>query len=355
MASTAARLPPPSSVPSGPPRRSPARLASSSARRLFPIPGSPPMSTRRPRPESGVVERVQKARRARAPDRRRHRPPGASRRGPMPSSAALLSASAAKSRATGSCRRIACSRSWSARLGLETELLHERAPRLLVGLQRFRLPTRAVQREHQLPARPLAQRVSGDERLELGDEISLAPEREVGVDPFLDGGQAQLLEAGDLLLRERVEGEVGKRRAAPELQRLAEQHRGVVRCAFAAGRPRPWASSAAKRSASSCPASSRKHIARRPGHEDAATAVVREHLAKPRDVPLHDLRRGRRRPLAPELVDQSIGRDDLVRVQKEHGQKRTLPAAPISSTRPCRTTSRGPRTRTRSTLGAAKK
>ena len=73
-----------------------------------------------------------------------------------------------------------------------------------------------------------------------------------------------------------------------------------------------------------------EHVAGRSRQQDAAagirpvSALVAEHLAQPGDVPLHDLRRRRRRRLAPELVDQTIGRDDLVRVQEEHGQEGTL-------------------------------
>ena len=114
---------------------------------------------------------------------------------------------------------------------LDAELLGEQAARLVVDTQRVRLTAGAIEREHQLPAQPLAQRMTGDERLELGDDLGVTREREVGLDPFLDGGQAELLQAGDLLLRERVEGEVRERRAAPETQRLAEERRRLVRCA----------------------------------------------------------------------------------------------------------------------------
>ena len=50
---------------------------------------------------------------------------------------------------------------------LDAELLDERAPRVLVGLQRVGLAVGAVEREHQLGAQPLAVRVLGDQRLEL--------------------------------------------------------------------------------------------------------------------------------------------------------------------------------------------
>ena len=61
------------------------------------------------------------------------------------------------------------------------------------------------------------------QRLELADQLGIAAERELRLDPPLDRGQAQLLEPGDLRLSERLVGEVGQRRAAPERQRLGRQ------------------------------------------------------------------------------------------------------------------------------------
>ena len=47
---------------------------------------------------------------------------------------------------------------------LDAELVDQRAPRRAVGLQGLRLSAAAVQRDHQLRAQTLAQRVLGDER-----------------------------------------------------------------------------------------------------------------------------------------------------------------------------------------------
>jgi PHD/YefM family antitoxin component YafN of YafNO toxin-antitoxin module len=47
-----------------------------------------------------------------------------------------------------------------------------------------------------------------------------------------------------------------------------------------------------------------------------------------RDVDLHVLRRGRRRALAPEVVDEPVDRHSLVRVEKQECEQSTLlPAA----------------------------
>ena len=106
------------------------------------------------------------------------------------------------------------------RAGLEPELVAHVPSAVAVDLQRLGLPPAAVEREHELAAYALAQRVLAHERLELADHLCVAAEREVCVDALLEGDQAQLLEPRDLLLGERLVVEVRQRRAAPQRQRL---------------------------------------------------------------------------------------------------------------------------------------
>jgi len=75
----------------------------------------------------------------------------------------------------------------------------------------------AVQGQHQLTAETLSERVPADERLELGDELVVPAECEVGVDAILQARELLLCEPSALPLRERLL-ELGKRRAAPECQ-----------------------------------------------------------------------------------------------------------------------------------------
>ena len=70
--------------------------------------------------------------------------------------------------------------------------------------------------------------MGGDELLQLADQLRLAAGREVGLDARLDGGQTLLLQPRDLGLRERLEGELGERRPAPQRQRLAQSGRRVL-------------------------------------------------------------------------------------------------------------------------------
>src|SRR5207302_9667135 len=72
-----------------------------------------------------------------------------------------------------------------ARIRFHTELLHERRARRAILAERIGLTSLPIEREHQLLAQPLAQRLRGDERLKLGDEVASADgerseERRVG-------------------------------------------------------------------------------------------------------------------------------------------------------------------------------
>ena len=69
---------------------------------------------------------------------------------------------------------------------VDAELLDEGAAHAVVSFKRFRLPSRAVQRKHQLAVEPLPERVFGDERLELGHELDVAAERQLRFDPRLE-------------------------------------------------------------------------------------------------------------------------------------------------------------------------
>ncbi len=109
---------------------------------------------------------------------------------------------------------------------LDAQVLDEGVARGLVRGQRVRLPTRTVERDHQLSPESLPVRVACDEGLELGD-VDVAAEGELGIDAVLDRRDACLLEARHLADRESLACEVGERCLAPQRERLAEQHRGA--------------------------------------------------------------------------------------------------------------------------------
>jgi hypothetical protein len=78
---------------------------------------------------------------------------------------------------------------------------------------------------------PLAEPLGLDECFELGDELDVAAEREVGLDALLDDDRAQLLEARDLRLCERLVEEVRERGPSPQCKGLTERDLGRLRLA----------------------------------------------------------------------------------------------------------------------------
>jgi hypothetical protein len=80
---------------------------------------------------------------------------------------------------------------------LDAQLVHERPAGVLVDVQRVGLAARAVEREHELAAQALAQRIPGDERLELADEVCIPPCLEVRLDALLERRQSLGLQVGD--------------------------------------------------------------------------------------------------------------------------------------------------------------
>ena len=106
---------------------------------------------------------------------------------------------------------------------LDPELVDEHPTDVLVRLERIHLATAAVEREHQLRSGSLAVRLSGDEPLQVGDDVDVAAERELRVDELLARRQLELLEPRDLRPRERLEREVGERWPAKEGERAPQQ------------------------------------------------------------------------------------------------------------------------------------
>ena len=129
---------------------------------------------------------------------------------------------------SGSWLRIARSSSLELGPGVEAELAIERLARIAVGLERLGLAAGPVERQHQLRPQSFAGWMVRDQPLQLRDQRLVAAEGEVGLDPILDRDQPRLLEPGDLVLGERLIGEVGERRPAPERERLIEARRRSV-------------------------------------------------------------------------------------------------------------------------------
>ncbi len=139
-----------------------------------------------------------------------------------------------------------------------------------------------------------------DEALELGDELGVAAEGEVGVDPLLEHDRAELLEPRDLVLRERLVQEVGERGAAPERESVAERALGEL---GAAGVQCGAAVIAQPLEAVDVDpvALELERIAGRARRDDRP-----ERLAELRHVHLHGVRGRLRRLARPQILDQSV-------------------------------------------------
>ena len=121
---------------------------------------------------------------------------------------------------------------------LETQLLVQAPPALLVGLERIGLPAAAVEGQHQQSDQPLARRMLGRQLLELTDDEGVLTLLQARLDAVLERGGAELLQPSDLPLGERLEPDVREGWTAPERERVVERAARGRRIASACSRPR---------------------------------------------------------------------------------------------------------------------
>ena len=113
--------------------------------------------------------------------------------------------------------------------GLDSELVGEDPARCLVGLEGLRLAPGPVEGQDQLRPESLAKSVGVSELLELADQLAVAAQSKVGVEPFAEGDEVELFEPGAGFGRERSVRELGEWRAAPKLERAATRGRRLAR------------------------------------------------------------------------------------------------------------------------------
>ena len=178
--------------------------------------------------------------------------------------------------------------------GVEAELVAQRGARSLHHRQRVCLSAGAVEREDREAGEALAQRVITHEPFELADDLCVPAEREVGLQPQLERGQAQLLQPPDLVARERLVLELRKRRPAPEPEGFAQQLAG--RCGVTL--PESFASPTQQSLEPLQVERARLDPQQVPSRPRLERTRI-EQLAQLRDLNLHRLDRGGRRPLTP--------------------------------------------------------
>jgi len=156
----------------------------------------------------------------------------------------------------------------------------------------------------------------------------VAAELQVDVDALLDRRQPQLFQPAGLDLGEALVLEVRQGQTAPERERFSQLRGGAgeIACPTRGARLLPEALESVQVQLRGLEL---QHVAGRPGHE----LLARQQLAQPGDVPMQRGRRGLRRLVAPELVDQAVGGDDLVGVEQEKREEgAALPASELERT-----------------------
>jgi hypothetical protein len=109
------------------------------------------------------------------------------------------------------------------RARLNSELLDEDLPGLLVGVEGVCLAVGAVEGEHLLSAEALQQRVFANEERQLAEHVLVTTLGEIAIDPVHEHGQPQLVELHHFVPSERLESEPGECGTAPERERLLQQ------------------------------------------------------------------------------------------------------------------------------------
>ena len=112
---------------------------------------------------------------------------------------------------------------------VDAEFLDESLACLLIFLERISLASRAIESTHELPSRSLAERILGDQPLELTDYIAVVTERELGVDAFLHARDPEFLELRPLGLGPGGIDEIAQRRSAPQSEGPSEMADGLSR------------------------------------------------------------------------------------------------------------------------------
>ncbi len=108
---------------------------------------------------------------------------------------------------------------------LDADLLPKMGAEPLVGAQRLGVPVRSVECHHQVGGEPFPERMLANQALELADKRRRQPSTQVRIDAQLHRLQAQLLEARDLSLGERLVDQIFVRAAPPQGQPFAGHER----------------------------------------------------------------------------------------------------------------------------------
>ena len=213
---------------------------------------------------------------------------------------------------------------------VETEFIEQSLASFAVDAQRVGLPSRSVQREHELGAATLAQRRDRDERFELGDDRVVLPGAQACVDKVLDGGFAQLGQSRGLGEGPRLMSEFAERVASPASERDCDGELGafeITGLAARLGRAEVvFELVGVDGRVGEC-----QLVSGRGGDQDRRTCTGGpsrlDDAAQGRHVGLQRGVGARRGTAAPEVVDEALDGDDLALCQQQARQQCTLALA----------------------------
>ena len=208
---------------------------------------------------------------------------------------------------------------------VEAQLVGQHPPGVPVRGERVGLAPAAVERQHQLRAQRLAQRMLPDQRLQLGHQLGMTAEGEVGLDALTQARQAQLLEALSLAGGEWLVAHVLQRRAPPEPERVGQQ---PARVGVVAARERvaPLGGHALEPArVNGVGVGESQLVALCPPRD----RLLAQHAAQARDDALERVRRMLGQRLAPQRVDRDVRRrhPDAVDEQQREQLQRAAGAA----------------------------
>jgi hypothetical protein len=213
------------------------------------------------------------------------------------------------------------------RAGLDAELLDEPPPGRVECRQGVGLSSGAVERAHLQLHEALVERVGGHERFELSEQLAMAAELEVELDPLDHRAEALLLEPAALGAEETVVAGAAQRPAPPQAEGRFDLRPGDERIARLARAP--GIRERIVPAVDVAPADRHvERVAASPADQSAGVAPgCGERLAQARDVHLQAVAGARRRVVAPELIDQIGVGDDMTGGDREHGEERPRPLA----------------------------
>ena len=191
---------------------------------------------------------------------------------------------------------------------------------LPVDLERLGLAPRPVEREHQLAAETLAQRVVPDERLELAEHGDVPAELRA---PRRSAARARRAAAPRAARSPSARTTRRRDRRAERRARARALGRAASAALCASPASSAWAASCVARSKRSRSSRSRLDVQDVAGRA-RLDRLGAEGLAQLRDLPLHLRHGGHRRRAGVEVVGEPLDRDDAVRAQEQDRERRPL-------------------------------